>query len=99
LSLLRSFNSLTISIRTDRDGPKSALMRLTERFARMADNKLNYSFMHGYPSLYAQPWTARSPMYRGDNLYKYACHEGNYLVRAILAGARTLEKGPSAPGQ
>ena len=74
-------------------------MRLTERFARMADNKLNYSFMHGYPSLYAQPWTARSPMYRGDNLYEYACHEGNYLVRAILAGARTLEKGPSAPGQ
>ena len=74
MSLLRSFNSLTISIRTDRDGLKSALMKLTEQFTRMADNKLNYSFMIGYPSLYAQPWTARSPMYRADNLYEYACH-------------------------
>ena len=53
-------------------------MELTEQFTRMADNKLNYSFMLGYPSLYAQPWTARSPMYRGDNLYEYTCHEGNY---------------------
>ena len=65
----------------------------------MADKKLNYSFMIGYRSLHAQPWTAKSPMYRGDNLYGYACHEGNYKIRAILAGARTLEKGPSAPSQ
>jgi hypothetical protein len=25
-------------------------------------------------------------------LYEYACHEGNYSMRNILSGARTMEK-------
>ena len=74
-------------------------MRLTERFARVENNKLHYSFTIDDPSLYSQPWTAEFPMYSGENLYEYACHEGNYSMRAILAGARTMEVNPSAPGQ
>jgi len=77
----------------------SAHMKLTERFTRVEDNKLHYSFTIDDPSLYSQPWTAEFPMYSGKNLYEYACHEGNYSMRAILAGARTMEVNPSAPGQ
>jgi hypothetical protein len=33
------------------------------------------------------------PLLRTDApLYEYACHEGNYAMRNILAGARTQEK-------
>jgi hypothetical protein len=29
-------------------------------------------------------------------LYEYACHEGNYGLRGILAGARAQEKAEAA---
>jgi hypothetical protein len=28
-----------------------------------------------------------------DQIYEYACHEGNYAMPAILGGARLEEKG------
>jgi len=33
------------------------------------------------------------PMYIGEDLYEYVCHEGNYAMRAILAGERRQEVG------
>lgn len=72
-------------------------LHLTERFSRVEDGKLHYSFTIDDPDLYTQPWTAEFPMYSGENLYEYACHEGNYSMRAILAGARTSEVNPSTP--
>lgn len=71
---------------------------LTERFTRVADDKIHYSFTIDDPELYTQPWTAEMPMYTGEDLYEYACHEGNYAMRAILAGARRLE-ADAANGQ
>lgn len=64
---------------------------VTERFTRVAQNKIHYSFTIDDPDLYTAPWTAEMPMYTGEDLYEYACHEGNYAMRAILAGARRLE--------
>jgi len=72
---------------------------LTERFTRVADDKLHYSFTIEDPELYTQPWTGEMPMYTGAELYEYACHEGNYSMRAILAGARTAEVNPSTAEQ
>jgi hypothetical protein len=31
-----------------------------------------------------------------DPIYEYACHEGNYAMRSILAGARAAEKAAAA---
>jgi len=28
-------------------------------------------------------------------IYEYACHEGNFALKNVLAGARVLEKRPS----
>jgi hypothetical protein len=64
---------------------------LTERFTRVADDKIHYSFTIDDPELYSAPWTAEMPMYNDEGLYEYACHEGNYAMRAILAGARREE--------
>jgi len=69
----------------------SSNILLTERFTRVANNKLHYTFTIDDPDLYTQPWTAEMPMYTGEDLYEYACHEGNYAMRAILAGERRQE--------
>ncbi|MEZ5489660.1 MAG: hypothetical protein R3F50_05000 [Gammaproteobacteria bacterium] len=70
---------------------------LTERFTRVADDRIHYSFTVDDPELYTQPWTAEMPMATlDDQIYEYACHEGNYALPAILAGARREEVDAAA---
>jgi hypothetical protein len=83
----RNFHQLQI----DKENLTSSNMKLIERFTRVADDKLHYSFTIEDPELYSAPWTGELPMYTGENLYEYACHEGNYALPAILAGARRQE--------
>ena len=67
-------------------------LRLIERFRRTAEDTLEYTFTVDDPTMWTKPWTAvinwkRS---RGD-LYEYACHEGNYSLRAMLSGMRAAD--------
>ena len=40
-----------------------------------------------------QAWKGEVPLRRTeDHIYEYACHEGNYALPGILAGAREQEK-------
>ena len=42
--------------------------------------------------IHSSEWTAAIPMRRSeDTLFEYACHEGNYAMPNILAGARADE--------
>lgn len=42
---------------------------------------------------WAEPWKAVIVLSSSDdNLYEYACHEGNIGMEGILSGARALEK-------
>ena len=76
-----------------------AQMRLTERFTRVAPDVLLYEFTVDDPASYARPWTAKIPMTRQDGqMYEYACHEGNYGMFGILAGARAQEKAAVTKG-
>ena len=46
---------------------------------------------------WTSPWTASVPMRRHDGAtYEYACHEGNYSLEGMLAGARAEEKAAAA---
>lgn len=64
-----------------------------ERFSRYADNEIFYQFTVTDSNIYSQPWTAELSFYATDDgLYEYACHEGNYSMPGILAGARRLER-------
>lgn len=69
-------------------GHTSANAVITERFRMSRDNVLNYKFTIEDPDLYSEPWTGELEMNRGEGMYEYACHEGNYSMPGILAGAR-----------
>jgi hypothetical protein len=71
----------------------SANMHLVERFTRTDANTLLYEFTVEDPTMWTRPWTAVVPMRKSeDPIYEYACHEANYAMTGILAGARAAEK-------
>ena len=65
---------------------------ITERFMRYSDTEIVYQFTVEDDNLYSQPWTAELSYHATDGpMYEYACHEGNYAMPGILAGARRAE--------
>ena len=73
-----------------------ANLHLTERFTRVSEDTIDYSFTVEDDSMFLQPWTAAIPMNRvAGPLFEYACHEGNYAMANMLRGARLNEQ--SAP--
>ena len=72
-------------------------LRFVERFTRIDADTIDYRFTVAEPLTYQQPWTASIPMSRIEGpLYEYACHEGNYGLSNILAGARNAEREAAA---
>lgn len=68
-------------------------LHLTERFTRVNPNTVLYEFTVDDPSAFTQPWTAQIPMTKTRGpVFEYACHQGNYAMVDILAGARAAEK-------
>ena len=71
----------------------SADATVTEHFTRVDDETLLYQFTVDDPKVYATAWKGELPMNAvEDQIYEYACHEGNYALPGILAGARLEEK-------
>jgi hypothetical protein len=67
--------------------------RVIERFTRVAPDQIHYRFTVEDPQAFTQSFTGEMPFHRTDDpIYEYACHEGNYALRGILAGAREQEK-------
>jgi hypothetical protein len=78
-------------------GSAGSSLRLTERFTRVAKDRVDYQFTLEDPKVYTQPFTVLIPMVRSDgDLYEYACHEGNYGMFNILSGARVEEREAAA---
>jgi hypothetical protein len=74
-------------------GNLSASMHLVERFTRVDQGTLMYEFTITDPKVWTRPWTAQVPMRLSEEpVYEYACHEGNYGLFNILAGARAEEE-------
>ncbi len=70
----------------------SVNMKVTERFTRTDQDTILYQFTVEDPENYSQPWSGELPMNKtNDSVYEYACHEGNYALPGILAGARRAE--------
>jgi hypothetical protein len=67
--------------------------KVTERFTRVAEGEILYQFTVEDGEAYTQPWKGEVPLRQTqDQIYEYACHEGNYALPGILAGAREQEK-------
>ena len=72
-------------------------LHLVERFTRTDADTLMYEVTVEDPSTWARPWRIELPMRKSDSpLYEYACHEGNYAMEGMLAGARAEEKAAGA---
>ena len=71
----------------------SETLHLIERFTRLNANVIDYKFTVDDPTSFTKPWTAELPFNTAAGpIYEYACHEGNYALADILAGARAEEK-------
>lgn len=67
--------------------------KVTELFKRISDTEIMYRFSVDDPDLYKSSWQGEMPLrLQKDRIYEYACHEGNYAMANILAGAREKEK-------
>ena len=66
--------------------------KIIERFTRVGEDRINYEFTVHDPDTWVEEWSAQIPMNRTDEkMYEYACHEGNYSLPGVLAGARRDE--------
>jgi hypothetical protein len=67
---------------------------LEERYTIVGDNEILYAFTFVDPQAYTQPVSGERILSRNapdDRIYEFACHEGNYSLAGILAGARRLD--------
>ena len=67
-------------------------VKVTERYTRVSDDFINWQVTVEDPATWTQPFTFMVRLKKADGLiYEYACHEGNYAMEGILAGARAEE--------
>ena len=68
-------------------------LRIIERFTRVAPETIHFEVTFDDPTTWTQPWTALILLAKAEGaLFEYACHEGNYAMEGILAGARGAEQ-------
>lgn len=68
-------------------------VKLTERYTRVSPDFINWEITVDDPKTWTKPYTFMIRLKKATGLiYEYACHEGNYAMEGILAGARAEEK-------
>ena len=75
--------------------PPSATVE--ERYTRVSPTELLYQYTVKDPAVYAGPWLAEYSLTRTEQpILEFACHEGNYSLPDILAGARAKDRERAA---
>jgi len=68
---------------------QSATGKITERFTRISDRQILYQFEVDDSVVYGSVWRGETALNRfDDDIYEFACHEGNYGLYNILLGGR-----------
>ncbi len=67
---------------------------LVERFTPTSANTLQWDVTFNDPDVWTKPWTFTMPLTRDDSqqVFEYACHEGNRGLEHILSAARADER-------
>ena len=66
---------------------------IEERFTRTSSDEILYQFIVNDDKFYNDVWKGEMLLRKTDGkIYEYACHEGNYAMENILAGARAEGK-------
>lgn len=72
-------------------------LHLVERFTRVASDRVLYEYTINDPQSFTKAWSAAIPMTKTEGpVFEYACHEGNYGMFNLLAGARVQDKAAEA---
>jgi hypothetical protein len=75
----------------------SASAKVIERYTRVSAHELLYQYTVVDPAIYTAPWLAEYALTPSSQpLYEFACHEGNYSLPNILAGARQKDRDAAA---
>jgi hypothetical protein len=75
-------------------------LHLVERFTRVGADEIDYRVTISDPTTFTRPWTIAIPYVNtGEDMFEYACHEGNYGMEGILSGAREEERKAAEPRQ
>ncbi len=68
-------------------------LKVTERLTRVSPTQIFYRYTLEDPANFSAPVTGELAFNATrDRIYEYACHEGNYALPGILAGAREEER-------
>jgi hypothetical protein len=72
-------------------------LHLVERWTRLDENTLEYAVTIEDPTTWTKPWTVKQELNKQNEranriYYEPRCHEGNYGLVGVLAGARAVEK-------
>lgn len=71
--------------------------KVTERFTRTGRDQIRYAFVVDDPATFTAPWRGEMPFNRtSQQIFEFACHEGNYSLPGILAGGREQERAAGA---
>jgi len=77
-------------------GASSDKLHVIERFTRTGPETLQYEITINDPETWMKPWSLMIPLkHTPDQIYEYACQEGNIGLEGILAGARAEERAAS----
>ena len=71
-------------------------LTVTEKFTRVARDRLLYQFSIHDPTLWDADWGGEYEFSATSGVYEYACHEGNYAMEDMLAGARAQDRAAAA---
>jgi hypothetical protein len=76
----------------DRDATPN--LRIIERFKPTGPNTIEWSVTLDDPATWTRPWTYAMNLTKDNtqDVFEYACHEGNYGLTGILSAARAEEK-------
>jgi hypothetical protein len=74
--------------------PATPNMRITERFTRVSDDRIDYEATIEDPEVLVDKWTISYPMFSDPQyrFFEYACHEDNTAVRNFIEASR-FERG------
>ena len=80
-------------------GASGETYHLVERLTRVSADTLVYEFTVEDSTWWTRPWTAAIPMKStAQQIYEYACHEGNYGMFNILSASRAEDRASEEAG-
>ena len=75
-------------------------LKLTERISRPNADTLLYRVTIEDPTTFTKPWTVQMPMVHSEeDVYEYACHEGNRGLEGIMTGSRLQDRLRTTGGE